>query len=997
MDSAYDDLLFSEPVQPAHPVTPTQAPGDILSAAAPVLGANPATVPKESAYADLLSPDSAYADLFGAAKGAAPAPAAHEPPSLTGNFWPTRTGRYLQGLGEPVLGTAQLLSHLTGVGTEYFDRKARESAELEARSRREAGMGPDSWDIARGLGNIMSPVSAIPAARLARGLAAAPSVMGAVGRGAGLGALTAAQAPVSKPSEQEDYASSKLAQTLTGGAAGAVLGPATELGAQAALPPVLDKARKLAKFGVEMTPGQMLGGFSGRLESVMQSLPFVGDYVRNARTNALETNYRAAANLVLKPLGQTVPDTVRTGYDIINHLGNVTGAAFDQSWSGVTLRRAGNLGNDIARIRQDVNNSLGKTGVDEFNQKVNDILSNRMRKAARARGRNAPLDEKQTQTALSTAKEWETKLKGSGDANQQALGRHIGDLRQSMERAIGDQNPNWAMQYEKAARAYNMFTRLAAATKNPATGAYEGIATPTQILSATHALDPSLRKITSAKGRSPLQQFSGWGKDVLPAKVPDSGTPERGYVLGLLSGALPAHWPAMAGLGLGVPAVYSPAAQRAIQRYMMANTASQRAIAAALRQGAFPLLTEEAGRRSAEGFADGGEVNPDSEMFDAASVATRANVPTLPTKKEAALRSFAGGLTAGAWPYIEAAAKMAAGEGGGQSYDNLRRAAQERAKLGEQEFPAATDMAGVAGGLTPLGGAAKAGLGQAVARGAGYGGLSGYLSPSEPGLTDFGDRAGSAGVGALLGGLGAGTANVASTAGRNMLRGEYPFALDARNTLGSGLGGMGDGKGKPRLGDLTPEEKAALGLDGDPWAHMTGAPKPSPKPAAQAATEAASPMMEAVDALQTDQGKKLMPSSNFHAPTAVRFVHPDSELARWYNSGDISGGELYTMAKNAISGVKAFAGFLRGAGKQSANAQEFIDWARSRHDPFSNNPRENRILHSIQDAEAAGYVTVDPFKQGEWVRLTPLGEAALDRFKNTRFAEGGEVHAYNGL
>lgn len=882
--------------------------------------------------------------------------AGHKPPSLTENFWPTRTGRFLQGLGEPILGAGQFVSHLTGVGTEYADRKAREAAELYKRSREEAGIGEGGWDIPGGLGNLMSPVAAIPAARVAKGLAAAPSLLGAAGRGLGLGALSAVEQPVAKPEEQQDYWSRKAEQAVVGGLTGAALGPVVEGAAQVALPAVQEKARKLAALGVEMTPGQLLGGFAGRLESILQSLPVVGDRVREARSHSLETNYRAAANMVLKPLGQTLPENVQGGYNIIDYLRRVVGDSFDNAYGGVTFARDRQFEAAIKGLRRDVKNSLGKEGVDDFNIKLNDILTSRTRKNARQSQAGARLDKKQTQDTISTAKKWETDLKGSKDANSQRMGQHIGDLRNALEHAIARQNPGWARQYNNAAKSYVMFTRLAQATKNPATGAFEGLATPTQILSASHALDPTLRKMVSARGMAPLQRFAGWGKDVLPNKVPDSGSPERGFVLGLLSGSLPAHAAPMAGIGLGVPAVYNDKVQRMLQRYLLSNSASQRAIAAGLRRGAFPALTESTGQHVGEGFADGGEVeqNPDSMFFDLSGLVAQAGVPPLQSKKEAAVRSYANGLTAGAWPYIEAWGKRLAGESEGESYDDMRRQAQDRVTAASEQFPEAAERAETLGALTPLGGAAKAGIGQAVTRGAGYGATAGYLAPRNPDFADIESRLESAGIGALIGGTGAGVANVAAGAGRRMLQGEYPFALSGQSrTLGSGLGGYGDGS------------------------------KPD-----------AAPMMQAVETLQTPRGEKVMPSSNFHAPTAVRFVHPESELANWYQTEQISGTQLYEMTKNAISGVKALAEYLKGSGKSAIQATEFTDWARSRFNPFSNNPRENRLLHSIQDAEAAGYVSIDPSKSGEFIRLTPLGQAAIGRFKNTRFADGGSVNAF---
>jgi len=945
-------------------------------------------------------------DEFGGVPFKQPDAAESVPPEEpeAGAFWSSKAGRFLQGAGQPVLGVAQMASHLdpTGTAQAYTDRKAAEAEALQKASRQEAGISPDGWDVPGLAGNIAA--TAFPAAKVLQGLSKAPSMVGAVARGAGLGAAFSAAEPVADPEDQKAYWQTKAGQMGIGALSGAVLGPATETGARVISPIVADKARQLAALGVKMTPGQITGGLGKRAEDILQSLPVVGDYIRDARLKSMESFYRRGADQVLEPLNRRLPpgaqpyklpDAIESGYDATAYLQDTLGTAFDRTFQGTTFVKDAQFNKDVRSLYAQVRRTLGDDAYSQMKREAANITNQRMRAASKTRGQGAPLTSDQVQGALTTAKEIQRSKMADPADTQRRLARYVGDYRKAMERAVNRQNPGWWDNYQDASKSYAMFTRFQAASRNPATLAHEGMFSPTQLGSAAVAMDPTLRKGAVARGEALMQRYAGLGKDVLPSKVPDSGTPERSFLLGILSGALPAHLAPVAGFGVGVPLVYSERGLDLARRYLLSDSAIQRGAAAGLRRYALPGLTSVAADELNEGYATGGSVEPESPMFDLASVAARANVPPPPSKNEAAWRSFAAGATGGLWPYIEGAGRYAGSyepDEPDQSFKGYRQRAQQRVLAGKEDFPDSSETAGFAGAMIPLGATTKAGLLPAMGRATGAGALSGYLSPIAPDVGDVSARAPAAGIGALLGGATAGTAGITAGAARNMMAGKAPFSLnDAGLTLGSGLGGMGSGKA-PKIGDLTKEEKAALGLDGDPWAHMQGAPQPGKGAPVAPNHMKERPATPGFESTVSENGRELAANTNFGAKNAENFVHPESDLAQWFKRGDISRETLYSQAQDAVSASKSIREFFEGLGKDKAPVTAFMDWAHGKHEPFKTTDRRvRRLMHSVQDAEAAGYVRSFYHGDREYFALTPLGRRASDVFKESKYAQGGFV------
>jgi hypothetical protein len=103
-----------------------------------------------------------------------------------------------------------------------------------------------------------------------------------------------------------------LHQVLKNAAIGAVGGKVTDAGVSAlsgAISPTVSAAvQKLHDLGVQMTPGQIMGGAVKRVEDAATSIPFLGDLVKNAqRRSSVSLNTGVINDRVLSPIGKSLP------------------------------------------------------------------------------------------------------------------------------------------------------------------------------------------------------------------------------------------------------------------------------------------------------------------------------------------------------------------------------------------------------------------------------------------------------------------------------------------------------------------------------------------------------------------------------------------------------------------------------------------------------------------------------------------------------------------
>ena len=122
-------------------------------------------------------------------------------------------------------------------------------------------------------------------------------------------------------------------------------------------------------------------------------------------------------------------------------------------------------------------------------------------------------------------------------------------------------NPQNATELAAIDKAYANFKRIQRAAAG--VGTEDGVFTPAQLLSAAKAMDRTKDKRAFSEGTALLQDLAAAGKEVMPSKVPDSGT--AGRLLsnittpnGLLSTLLGA------GAALPLSAVYSKTGSKVI-------------------------------------------------------------------------------------------------------------------------------------------------------------------------------------------------------------------------------------------------------------------------------------------------------------------------------------------------------------------------------------------------------------------------------------------------
>lgn len=449
--------------------------------------------------------------------------------------------RYVNEL--PVVGPVTRALGMTPATPAQIDETVRtREADYQARRGPEAGT-----DWGRYAGKI---AAGIPVALATRN---PQSLIGSVGVGATQGAALSALDPVVAAG---DYWSNKGEQVATGAAVGGAAGPVGYAIGRAIAPRVSDAVRTLDDAGVQMTPGQMIGGGVRRVEEAAASIPLVGDQIRAAQRTGVESFNRAAANRVLKPLGHRVPNSVPAGRDLVQHVAQRVGQAYDDVLPSVKPF-------DVdPRLVLDVRRAANQITDPTLQDRFISIITNKV--GGRARG---PIDGQTYQAIKSELGTLATNFRTSSLASERELGEALFDAQAAFQALLARTNPQVRAALTRADKAYEAFIRFQTAASNPA--AVDGVFTPSMLNSAVRQTDRSLRHSAYARGTAPLQEFSDAAKDVLPRTVPDSGTPYRAMVAGaLLGGAGGAQIGVPltgAAAGAGLTAAYSPMMQRWIQ------------------------------------------------------------------------------------------------------------------------------------------------------------------------------------------------------------------------------------------------------------------------------------------------------------------------------------------------------------------------------------------------------------------------------------------------
>jgi hypothetical protein len=305
--------------------------------------------------------------------------------------------------------------------------------------------------------------------------------------------------------------------------------------------------QKLMDAGVRLTPGQMVGGAVQRLEDKATVIPGVGDAIVSSRRRGLEDLNKAVYNAALKPIGEAFAgkDVGREG---IGEVEKKLSGAYDKLKPQLTFRAGGEYNRDLLDLQGKVNRMS-----EPLQKQARSIYDNVV---AVKMGKGGTMDGETFKQVESELGQLAANYRSSTVASERELGERITDMQGMMRAQLARANPALADQLNKINEGWAIFTRAQAAAANR--GLSGGVFTPGDLLTAVKKMDKSVRKGAFARGDALLQDLADAAGEVLPSKVPTSGSIERLMMVG--GGAeLVNHPEWLAYLGLGAAPFTRPA------------------------------------------------------------------------------------------------------------------------------------------------------------------------------------------------------------------------------------------------------------------------------------------------------------------------------------------------------------------------------------------------------------------------------------------------------
>ena len=500
-------------------------------------------------------------DMVKTSQGApmAPPPTFRQGPSIGAGrgevVEPHQFDRFMNGISQGYTGAFQLVAHHPeifmpgGLGSvamaaapqftqqmaDTTDKWAQQDAAEEAEMRRKAALpaeNTDWWNVA---GQVASPVNYVGGglgeAAVVKGATALPRVIrpiaeNAVARGVGAGVGMGAVQPVTGG----DYDTQKAAQIGESALAGGIGGPLISGAGSIAKPAIGKAAQMLEDAGVRLTPGQLMGGWAKRAEDIAQSYPFAGQLVRNARDQTGKEFQVGAANRALAPIGEKVDKGIVAGPELVTHVEDKISDAYNRIHPNVSLVLDQGLAADLGAVLTRARTTLPDADLNQLQRILEAQISGKLT------NNGGVMPGKIVQSVTSEIGRMKAGYATDSSFDKRQLGGYLGDVREAVGNAIARQNPAFAPDLQKANAAWQLYAKLRDAAGRA--GGPMGEFSPTQLEGAAKKGATAGQK---AKGTAPMQAFAAAGKEVLPSKVPDSGTPERAAMMGA--------WHALAGAG----------------------------------------------------------------------------------------------------------------------------------------------------------------------------------------------------------------------------------------------------------------------------------------------------------------------------------------------------------------------------------------------------------------------------------------------------------------
>lgn len=463
----------------------------------------------------------------------------------------------LEKIGVPVDRIGQAVSDATGGIIAPTTRAAMDQRQAFYDRKAQEGVLPSG--VGEFVGNVVGtlPVGALPGGAFVQGAAAG-------------GLLTDADTP-----------GGVAMDAALGGVAGKVGEKVLRGVGRVIAPKTAPAARKLLDEGVQLTPGQLAGGTTRRVEDAATTIPYLGDAIKAAQRRGIQSFNRAAINRSLAPIGEKLPKELSGGHEAISFAGSKLKNAYDTLLPKLKVE-ADDVFREGVRNLDDLARNMPAEKYRQFQRMMQRDVLDKFTGIGRMSGQ--------------TMKEVETKLGQmirlygrSQSPDDQYLANAFREAQSLLRGVVERSNPAQAKQLANINQGYAHLIRLESAAGR--VGAQEGVFTPAQLLSATRGADSSVRKRASAQGGALLQDLAEAGKSTMAQSIPDSGTATRGLigVLAATGGAGAINPTAGAGV-LGAASLYTPAGQKALTHMMATRPEIAQQLAAYLARMETPAI-----------------------------------------------------------------------------------------------------------------------------------------------------------------------------------------------------------------------------------------------------------------------------------------------------------------------------------------------------------------------------------------------------------------------
>lgn len=345
---------------------------------------------------------------------------------------------------------------------------------------------------------------------------------------------------------------------LSGGI-GALLGGAGGAAARVAGPWANRMAQNLTEQGVQLTPGEVVGGRLGRMEDTMAGLPLIGDMVRNRATEGVESLNQVAYDRALTPLGQRYRDMfaqsgARLGHESVDEISDI----LDRRYATVVPRMMAAIDQPLENEARAIANRMPASVRGEFVDAVERYVDSVLDPAT------GTLPGSALQQSLRSLREASRRLRNS-TANpwHPDLGQGLDDLRIALEGSMARHStPADVTRFNNINNSYAHYVRLRDAASRVASE--EGVASPAALHSAVRAADRSAGKGGTARGRALLQDLTTPARAVMKPKGAGSPSAERIGLIGAITNPVLAA--KTLAYGAPVAALYTRPGARAFQR-----------------------------------------------------------------------------------------------------------------------------------------------------------------------------------------------------------------------------------------------------------------------------------------------------------------------------------------------------------------------------------------------------------------------------------------------